>query len=98
MTVRFKTQGYAAEELIAELASAFMCAEFGLTSAPRPDHAAYIKNWLQLLKDDNRAIFTAAAKASQAVAYLHAQVDGSISAGNKPSADALLPPHQASIS
>jgi antirestriction protein ArdC len=36
----------------------------------RPDHARHLAHWLKLLKDDDRAIFTAAAKASEAVTYL----------------------------
>lgn len=67
---RFGKQAYAAEELVAEISAAILCAELGVTQDTRPDHAAYIANWLQLLKDDPKAIFTAAAKASQAVAYL----------------------------
>ena len=67
---RFGKQAYAAEELVAEIGSAMLCAEIGVTQDTRPDHAQYIANWLQLLKDDPKAIFTAAAKASAAVAYL----------------------------
>jgi antirestriction protein ArdC len=44
--------------------------ELGITQGTRPDHAAYIANWLQLLKNDPKAIFTAAARASEAVACL----------------------------
>jgi len=40
---------------------------------PRPDHAAYIAPWLQVLKDDPRAIFTAASKAQQAADWMWAQ-------------------------
>jgi antirestriction protein ArdC len=67
---RFKRQAYAAEELVAEIGSAMLCAEIGVTQDTRADHAQYIANWLELLKDDPKAIFTAAAKASQAVAFL----------------------------
>ena len=55
---------------MAEIGSAFLCAELGATQDTRPDHARNIANWLQLLRDDSRAIFTAAARASEAVAYL----------------------------
>ncbi len=61
---RFGTQAYAAEELIAELTSAFLCAHLGVNGELR--HASYIDHWIALLKEDNRAIFTAASKASQA--------------------------------
>ncbi|MCB2052358.1 MAG: DUF1738 domain-containing protein, partial [Novosphingobium sp.] len=61
---RFGDDAYAMEELVAELSSAFLCAELGLTPVLRPDHAPYIKHWLEVMKGDKRAIFTAAAKAS----------------------------------
>lgn len=69
---RFGDAAYAAEELVAEIGSAFLCAEFGITQDTRPDHAQYLAQWMKLLKDDSRAIFHAAAKASEAVAYLKA--------------------------
>lgn len=65
---RFGTRAYAAEELVAELTSAFLCAHLGVTGELR--HAGYIGDWLSLLREDNRAIFTAASKASQAAEYL----------------------------
>jgi antirestriction protein ArdC len=40
-------------------------------AAPHPDHAAYIASWLKVLKDDKRAIFTAASHAQKAADYLH---------------------------
>ena len=67
---RFGDQAYAAEELVAELSAAFICAELGISVAPRADHASYIGHWLRLLKEDKRAIFTAAARASEAAKYL----------------------------
>lgn len=68
---RFGDDGYAVEELVAELGAAYLCADLGITSAVREDHAAYLATWLKVLRADNRAIFTAAAHASRAVAYLH---------------------------
>lgn len=68
---RFGDAAYAAEELVAEIGSAFLCAELGITEGePRADHAQYLSQWLTLLKSDSRAVFTAAARASEAVAYL----------------------------
>jgi antirestriction protein ArdC len=67
---RFGDQAYTAEELVAEMGAAFLCAELGITQDTREDHAQYLAHWLKLLKSDNRAIFTAAAKASEAVAFL----------------------------
>lgn len=56
---RFGSEMYAAEELVAELGSAFLSAELGLETEPRTDHAPYVANWLKILKNDRRAIFTA---------------------------------------
>ena len=67
---RFGDEAYAMEELVAELGASFLCAECTITNQPRPDHACYIANWLGVLKNDTRAIFTAARKASEATAYL----------------------------
>ena len=67
---RFGDNAYAAEELIAELGAAFTCAQLGLSTEPRADHAAYIESWLKVLKADKRAIFTAASKAQQACDWL----------------------------
>ncbi|MCB1096085.1 MAG: DUF1738 domain-containing protein [Verrucomicrobiae bacterium] len=64
-------EGYAMEELVAELGSAFLCADLGITPETREDHAAYIDNWLRVLKQDKRAIFNAAAHAQRAADYLH---------------------------
>lgn len=64
-------ESYAGEELIAELGAAYLCADLGLTLEPRPDHAAYLADWLRVLKNDARAIFRAAAQAEKAVGYLH---------------------------
>lgn len=68
---RFGDEAYALEELVAELGAAFLCADLGISSIPRPDHAAYLQSWLKVLKADTRAIFTAASKAQQAVDWLH---------------------------
>jgi antirestriction protein ArdC len=64
-------EGYAREELVAELGAAFLCADLELAPELRDDHASYIATWLQVLKNDNRAIFQAAAHAQRAVDYLH---------------------------
>jgi antirestriction protein ArdC len=64
-------EGYAREELVAELSSAFLCADLGITPEVRDDHASYIASWLTVLKNDKRAIFSAAAHAQKAVDFLH---------------------------
>jgi antirestriction protein ArdC len=63
-------EGYAMEELVAELGAAFLCADLDLTPEPRADHAAYIASWLTVLKEDKRAIFAAASHAQKAADYL----------------------------
>jgi antirestriction protein ArdC len=67
---RFREDAYAAEELVAELTAAFQMAKLGLCSTPRPDHAPYIAHYHRILGQDPKAIFTAAAKAQQAVDFL----------------------------
>ena len=67
----FGTANYAREELIAELGAAFLCADLGLSLEPRRDHADYIASWLQVLRNDKKAIFQAAALAQKATDYLH---------------------------
>ena len=64
-------EGYAREELVAELGAAFLCADLELTPQVREDHASYIATWLRVLSNDHRAIFQAAAHAQRAVDYLH---------------------------
>ncbi|MGH6645092.1 MAG: ArdC family protein, partial [Bradyrhizobium sp.] len=59
---------YAREELVAELCSAFLCAELGV--APTVRHADYLGAWLEVLKADNRAIFQAASLASKAADFV----------------------------
>jgi antirestriction protein ArdC len=59
---------YAREELVAEMCSAFVCAELGIVPTVR--HADYIGTWLEILREDARAIFRAASHASKAVDLL----------------------------
>lgn len=65
---RFGSQAYAAEELVAEMGSAFLCAEFGIEG--KLQHPEYIKNWLTIMKGDNKALFTASSAAQKAVDFL----------------------------
>ena len=69
-------EGYAMEELVAELGAAFLAADLGLEAAPRADHAAYIASWLKVLKDDKQAIFSVAAHAQRAVDFMTAMQPG----------------------
>jgi antirestriction protein ArdC len=68
---RYGDEGYAMEELVAELGSAFLSADLDLTPEVRDDHAAYIASWIKVLKDDKRAIFSAASHAQRAADFLH---------------------------
>ncbi|CAN7771886.1 zincin-like metallopeptidase domain-containing protein [Pseudorhodoferax sp. LjRoot39] len=67
---RFGDEAYAFEELVAEMGAAFLCADLGIALEVREDHAAYLAHWLQVLKQDRRAIFTAAAHAQRAADFL----------------------------
>lgn len=78
---RWGDEGYAMEELVAELGSAFLAADLGLELEPREDHAAYIASWLKVLKADKRAIFSAAAHAQRAADFLHALQPGQTKEG-----------------
>jgi len=63
-------EGYAQEELVAELGAAFLCADLELASEPREENASYAANWLEILRDDTHFIFKAAAHAQRAADYL----------------------------
>jgi antirestriction protein ArdC len=71
---RFGSEGYALEELVAEIGAAFLCADLELSLEPREDHASYIATWLNVLAKDNRAVFTAAAHAQRAAEYINRTV------------------------
>jgi antirestriction protein ArdC len=64
----FGSKKYAFEELIAEISAAFLCASLGITPTVR--HADYIGSWLEVLREDDRAIVRAASQASKAAGYL----------------------------
>ena len=68
LTNPFGSEGYAREELIAEMGSAFLCAALGIVPTVR--HADYIGEWLEVLRNDNRAIFRAASAAGKAADWL----------------------------
>ncbi len=68
---RFGDEGYAREELVAELGAAFLSADLNITPEVRDDHSAYIESWLKVLQIDKRAIFLSAAHAQRAVDFLH---------------------------
>ncbi|MCC0054425.1 MAG: DUF1738 domain-containing protein [Rhodobiaceae bacterium] len=68
----FGTRKYAFEELIAEISSAFCCASLGIVPTVR--HADYIGSWLEVMREDSRAIVRAASQASKAADWLLAHL------------------------
>lgn len=68
MKGKFGSEGYAFEELIAELGSAFLMADLGIVGEVQ--HESYIASWLKALRNDKRYIFKAASAASTAHRYL----------------------------
>jgi len=69
----FGSEDYAREELIAELGSALLCASLGIVPTVR--HADYLAGWLDVIRNDNRAIFRAASAAAKAADWLLARRD-----------------------
>ena len=65
---RFGDQAYAFEELVAEMGAAFLCVSCGIPYDTQ--HASYIGDWMKILKDNKRAVFTAAAKAQAAMDFV----------------------------
>ncbi len=63
---KWGNDGFAMEELVAKLGSAFLCADLAITPEVRDDHASYNDNWLKVLKQDNRAVFSASSHATKA--------------------------------
>ena len=74
----FGSKPYAREELVAEMASAFVCASLSITPTVR--HTDYIGSWLEVLREDNRAIFRAASQASKAADFILAFQDAETAA------------------
>ena len=77
---RIDDKARAREELVAELGSAFLCADLGIAATPRADHANYIASWLELLTDEPRAVFDAATQAQRAAEFLHELHDANAAA------------------
>lgn len=71
MGKRFGDAAYAAEELVAELGAAFLCASFGLNTVDKGSHASYIDHWKQVLQENKHCLIVAASEASKAFDYLH---------------------------
>src|SRR6516225_796199 len=86
----YGTKKYAFEELVAELAAAFGCASLGIVPTVR--HSDYIGSWLEVLREDNRAIVRAASQASKAADYLLSFVPD---IGPAAAAETLVDDHEA---
>jgi antirestriction protein ArdC len=67
---RFGDDAYAFEELVAELGAAFTVSQLGMVDATIEAHADYVQSWLRVLKNDKRAIFTAASQAAKAADFI----------------------------
>lgn len=70
---RFGDNAYAFEELVAELGAAFTVGQLGMVDATIEAHANYLNSWVRVLRDDKRAIFTAASQAAKAADYILAR-------------------------
>ena len=81
-------QGYAQEELVAELGSAFLCATLELQTNPCEENASYIATWLEVLKNDARFIFKAAAQAQRATDLLRGFSEGGADAAQTSNSEA----------
>ena len=70
MQSRFGSSAYAMEELVAELASAFLSIQLKVSHEPRADHAQYLNSWIKVLNKDPKAFSSAASKAQRVADYL----------------------------
>jgi antirestriction protein ArdC len=66
----FGSQTYSAEELVAEMGAAYLCAEAGISNAVIENQAAYVAGWLKKLRDDRKLLIHAAAQAQRASDYI----------------------------
>lgn len=82
----FGSPSYGREELVAEMAGAFVCAALGIVPTVR--HADYLGSWLQIIREDNRAIVRAASAASKAADFLLAFGPGPMAPANANSFEA----------
>jgi len=74
VALRFGDDAYAFEELVAEIGSAFVCAQTGI-ALEGLQHDRYVASWLKVLKGDKRAIFTASSQAKKAAEFLMASAE-----------------------
>lgn len=74
LNTKFGSSAYAAEELVAEMGSAFLCCRLGITPVVREDHAQYIAGWLEVLRNDKKFVMQAAALAQRATKFLFGEI------------------------
>ena len=74
-TANKRSASYHFEELVAEMTACFLCCDLQITAEVRKESAAYLANWLSVMRQDKRMIFRAASKAQAAATYLHALQD-----------------------
>jgi antirestriction protein ArdC len=80
----FGDHNYSKEELVAEFAAAFMCAETGITSpAVETNQAAYIQGWLSKLRNDKKFVVSAAQKAQKAADFMLLRSPAQIAEGEE---------------
>ncbi len=72
---KFGSNAYAFEELVAEIGSVFLTAMLGIEKQPQPNHAKYLNGWLEVLKQDKRAMVKAFGLAQKASDYILAYQD-----------------------
>src|SRR6266568_4607468 len=66
----FGSAPYGREELVAEMGAAFLCGQAGIVELTIDNSAAYVRSWLERLKDDNRLVVQAAAQAQKAADFI----------------------------
>lgn len=68
--IKFGSEAYSLEELVAEMGACYLKSYTGIPIALLENNAAYIKGWLEVLKNDTRFIVRAASRAQQGVEYI----------------------------
>jgi antirestriction protein ArdC len=71
LTAAFGSDEYAREELVAEIGASLVAASLGLEVTPRVDHSQYLAHWASVLRNEPRALWTAASAAQKAADWLH---------------------------
>lgn len=66
----FGSPDYSKEELVAEMAAAFLCGHAGIIPATLENSAAYLNGWTKALKGDKRLVIAAAGAAQRAADWI----------------------------